>query len=160
MDSDSHETIKLNLGCGRKYRRDYINVDIIPELEPDELLDLNGPWLWQDNTIDEILAEDVVEHLDDVVHFIEEAWRVLKPRGRLIIRTVYYTSVNYWIDPTHKRAFHECSFDYFDPSTEFGRMYGYYSHARFEIMQRFVDNEGNFNITLIRLGDEDRLTEL
>lgn len=38
-----------------------------------------------------------------------------------------------WIDPTHVRGFDPKSMDYFDPSTDFGKWYGYYTRGKFKV---------------------------
>jgi SAM-dependent methyltransferase len=42
---------------------------------------------WPDNEFDLVISKDVVEHLDDPITIFEEIYRVLKPDGRLIIKT-------------------------------------------------------------------------
>ena len=42
---------------------------------------------FSDQTFDYIVSLDVLEHIEDDVGFVREAWRVLKPNGTLIIET-------------------------------------------------------------------------
>ncbi|MEP6910788.1 MAG: hypothetical protein ABI896_10220 [Actinomycetota bacterium] len=48
----------------------------------------------------------------------------------------YWNSTDWASDPTHKTAFSEYSFDFFDPSTRHGRERPYYSSARFSIRSK------------------------
>ena len=58
--------MKLNLGAGNDIRSDFINHDVADLLGIDIVHDLNSyPWPWQDDSFDNILAMDVLEHLDD-----------------------------------------------------------------------------------------------
>ena len=143
--------IKLNLGCGKLQKEGYLNVDSNIRCEPDMLWDLSLPWPWEDDSVEEIIALDIIEHLQNAVYFIEEAHRVLKPRGNLILKTVHWQSRNFPTDPTHIRAFTEQSFDYFDPSTMLGQNYGFYSDAKFEIMERDMTKTGDIRFRMVKL---------
>jgi predicted SAM-dependent methyltransferase len=97
----------LNLGCGADKKEDYINVD-------KDVHDLNKfPYLWQDNEFDEIIAHNIIEHLDNTVKVMEELWRILKQGGRLEIIVPHYLSGTAWGNPEHKRAFTKNTFMYF-----------------------------------------------
>lgn len=77
----------LNLGCGFKHMKGFINVDTFDNCGPDVLWDLNKyPWPWGDQSIDYIFASHLFEHLDDWWGGIKECARVLKLRGTLHIR--------------------------------------------------------------------------
>jgi predicted SAM-dependent methyltransferase len=57
--------MKLNLGCGSDYRQGYINVDRVSGVA-DVVHDLNVfPYPWSDNSVDEIVARHILEHLED-----------------------------------------------------------------------------------------------
>lgn len=78
--------MKLNLGSGTKKLEGYINIDNNANLKPDMICDLEKQLPFNDYTIDEILLDNVVEHLNaDLVKLIVECKRILKPNGRLII---------------------------------------------------------------------------
>lgn len=78
-------SIKLNLGCGANYLDGYINVDHPRTVTPKDLaMDLEKtPWYcFQANYADEILMQDVLEHLTFPDEKINEVHRILKPGGR------------------------------------------------------------------------------
>ena len=80
--------MKLNLGCGPDDKSGYINVDFFDE-RADEKVDLSKfPWPWQNDSIDEILMLDFLEHfpVKETPKFLEESWRILKMEGRIIIQ--------------------------------------------------------------------------
>lgn len=115
---------KLNLGCGKDIKSGYINVDIDDKHNPDVVHDLNVmPWPWEDNSIEQIMALDILEHVDDLVKIMDEMQRVIQPEGVLYIRGPSPDFI--WDDVTHKRAFKLMSFDHFDRSTRFGQKYQY-----------------------------------
>lgn len=133
--------MKLNLGCGFRPRPDYINVDITKHSpHVDEIWDLRVfPWPWADNSVEHIWFKDVLEHLPDVIGTINECWRVLQPGGSLHVSHVHYAFPNLYIDPTHLRGFHEQSFDYFDPTTHWGREYAFYTPYKWKIDKNVIE---------------------
>lgn len=106
--------MKLNLGCGNDYRSSWHNVDILARYDPDEFVDLNRrPWPWDDDCAERVDMIDVLEHLDDVVGAMDEAWRVCVPDGRLTVRVPHHESPNAVIDPTHKQFFAPRTIEFF-----------------------------------------------
>ena len=75
--------MRLNLGCSDRHFPGFINVDLC---EPAEVIaNLTKRWPWEDNSIEEIRAWDLIEHLPDRNHTMNEAFRVLRPGGRFDI---------------------------------------------------------------------------
>lgn len=89
------------------------------------------PWPWADGAAEVIEARMVLEHLRDTVAFMDECWRVLAAEGRLLVTVPHWRSENAWRDPTHLRAFHPDAFQYFDPTTPWGEVYGRFYTQRF-----------------------------
>jgi SAM-dependent methyltransferase len=110
----------LNLGCGRKRLEGAVNVDSAKVVGPDVLHDLNcRPWPFRDGQFDEVLAHDVVEHLDDVVATLEEIHRVARDRAVVRITVPHFSSANAFTDPTHRHQFGWSIFHYFTDEREF-----------------------------------------
>jgi glycosyltransferase involved in cell wall biosynthesis len=80
---------RVNLGSGEDYKVGWINVDIVPGYHTDVVADLSTPFPFKDNSIDEMLASDILEHFtkEDGITFLNECHRVLKRGGILTIRT-------------------------------------------------------------------------
>jgi len=127
--------VKINLGAGTDIRDGWQNHDL-SSLDGIEVThDLNErPWPWADSSADEVLALDVIEHMDDFLQTMEELWRILKPRAQVAVRVPYMGSWSFVADPTHKRSFHETTFMHFDPSSAYCKDRSYYSSARFRIL--------------------------
>jgi len=108
--------MKLNLACGKNKTPGWFNVDISPVVKPDEVLDLlKFPWPFADCSVEEIFCSHFVEHIgDELIPFMDEAFRILQPGGSFTIRCPYYTSIRAWQDPTHKRPISEFLFYYFN----------------------------------------------
>lgn len=54
---------RLNLGAADRRIEGFISVDIAPPA--DQIVDLAGPWPWEDSSVEEVLALDVCEHIHD-----------------------------------------------------------------------------------------------
>lgn len=128
----------LNLGCGNKLVEGAVNHDRIQHRpEVDVAHDLNEmPWPWPDESFDLIVARAVFEHLDrDLVQSLDECWRLLRPGGELSIKLPYWDSDNSYQDPTHRWFFSLRALDQFDPATERGQQYGFYTERKWEIIK-------------------------
>ncbi len=79
--------IKLNLGCGTRKKDGWVNIDSAAECRPDIRHDLSDPLPFGDLSVDEVLADAVLEHFDKYArHFIVYHWtRVLKVGGVITI---------------------------------------------------------------------------
>jgi SAM-dependent methyltransferase len=111
----SEKEIKLNLGCGSNYREGWVNIDINKDLKADYHLDLNkDPLPFEDSTVDYIMLKHVLEHISDLIRFMEECWRVLKPDGVMEIISPYWTHMWSVGDPTHVRLITEGTFGFWD----------------------------------------------
>lgn len=115
---------RLNLGAGSDIRAGWLNSDVVALPGIDVVHDLDvRPWPWEDGSVDEIIANDIFEHVQNAVGFINECGRVLKTGGFLRVRTPHYQHENSWTDPTHVRHCTEKSLDYWTLGTEFYAKY-------------------------------------
>jgi SAM-dependent methyltransferase len=123
----------LDLGCGGSKRPGAVGVDNNPAAKPDVLHDLEVfPYPFEDSSFDEIVLDNVLEHLGDVVRTMEELHRIGRPGALVEIYVPYFRSRWAAIDPTHRHQFTVDSFAYFDPSHPFFEQYRY-SPARFRV---------------------------
>lgn len=83
------DPIRLNLGCGEKMLKGYVNIDICSRggVKPDIVCDIRDLSPLPADSVDEILAVHVIEHLYrwEVLGTIREWMRVLKPGGTMNI---------------------------------------------------------------------------
>lgn len=140
---------KYNLGCGIDIRDGYVNVDLSAHSPGILAQDLNeNGWGKSFSPAGEILALDLIEHLNDPIAFMNECWDALETGGKLIIKACGWQNPNFWVDITHKRAYDIKSFDYFDPETDLGRRYGFYTDRKWRIVSKEYDRRKNVLITL------------
>tara|TARA_Y100000034_G_scaffold72127_1_gene86983 strand:+ start:4876 stop:5346 length:471 start_codon:yes stop_codon:yes gene_type:complete len=105
--------MKLNLGSFTEKFPGYLNVDIDPGVNPDICCDIEKGIPLEDNSVTEIKANMILEHINDIIFVMNELWRIMKPGAILNIVVPHESSAMAWGDPTHKRVFNEESFGYF-----------------------------------------------
>ena len=118
----------LNLGSGRKHIAGALNLDVVASTGPDIIHDLNHrPWPLPTDGFREVLAYDVIEHLDDVVRTFEEVHRVCRDGAVVKLTVPHFSCANAFTDPTHRHYFGRYSFSYFTGEHEFS----FYTACRF-----------------------------
>jgi SAM-dependent methyltransferase len=131
---------KLNLGCGNQIKNGYVNLDRVPLEGVDLICDLEQFYYpFKENVFDEIYCNNILEHLDDLVHVMEELHRIAKPRARIIIRAPHFTCQYAFADPTHKHYFTYESFDYFLSSDKTGKdRPDWYTASEFSLISKKI----------------------
>jgi len=119
-DVTGNQPICLNIGCGNKPMKGFINIDGDPEnpnanfiwdFTPqmawnERIYPYPGHLPWPDNTVDEIVAHHVLEHfIYHHNHYVVRDWcRMLKPGGRIdiivpdldqLVEKLYLGQMNY-----------------------------------------------------------------
>jgi SAM-dependent methyltransferase len=86
------------------------------------------PWPFDRDQFTEVLAYDVIEHLDRLVPVMEEIHRITKPGGLVRITVPHYSSSNAFTDITHRHYFSWFSTHYFTGENQ----WDFYTTRRFE----------------------------
>jgi SAM-dependent methyltransferase len=134
---------RINLGSGKSWDPDYLNIDIDAKWRPDLLADLSdSSWIGRTFSCERfgdcrleadgfeyIVAMDVLEHVPDLTGLMTSCLRLLRPGGVMKIGVPYDLSLGAWQDPTHVRAFNENSWHYY---TEWHWYLGW-EEARFDL---------------------------
>ena len=78
----------LNVGCGRRFHADWVNVDLVPSDESVQAYDISKGLPFGDGQFDAVYHSHVLEHLTPETGraLLAECWRVLKPGG--VVRVV------------------------------------------------------------------------
>lgn len=109
--------MKLHLGCGNKKLKGFINCDLSPEVNPDRIIDLEKKLPFKNSSVEEIIAEHVLEHIYNFVPLMHEFWRISKKDSLIKLKTPFYSSWGQFNDPTHVRFFTPWTFEYFKKGT-------------------------------------------
>lgn len=138
--------LKLDLACGQNKQPGFIGVDYVKGKGIDVVHDLEKyPWPFKANSVDEVHISHYIEHVKDLVKFMNELHRVMKPGAQCTIVAPYYSSMRAWQDPTHVRAISEATFLYFNQewlknnkldhykvTADFDFSYGYALHPEWQ----------------------------
>jgi SAM-dependent methyltransferase len=84
-----------------------------------------------ENQIDEIIANDVLEHVPNLEVLMGNCLRLLNIGGKFIINVPYDLSYGAWQDPTHIRAFNQNSWLYY---TDWFWYLGWFNH-KFDLVE-------------------------
>lgn len=108
LPSKDPATICLNLGCGDKLSKGFLNIDKYDTFNPDKVMDLERfPWDLPSNMADYVLLNHVLEHLgrdtDTFLNIMKELYRICKPEAVVQINVPHPLSQDFRTDPTHVR---------------------------------------------------------
>ncbi len=136
---------RINLGSGKSWHEQFLNIDISEYWRPDILADFNEAFLPPEGRVFEtdrfgsvhlrrgqfkhIVAHDVLEHIREVGTCVTNCLELLDFGGILEVLVPHDLSHGAWRDPTHVRAFNEGSWLYY---TEWFWWMGWMD-ARFEL---------------------------
>jgi SAM-dependent methyltransferase len=129
----------LNLGAGNKIIAGAVNHDRTKHrAEIDVAWNLDVlPWPWDDESFDQIVASAVFEHLRiNLIESVNECWRILRPNGLLLMKLPNWQNKSAYLDPTHYWRFALGTPTIFDPATEYGARYAFYTERKWQIVKR------------------------
>lgn len=125
----------LDAGCGSRKLPGAIGLDVSADTAADVVHDLNVfPYPLDDGSFDHILMQDVIEHVEHPIRVVEEMHRLLRPGGRLQLRTPHFSSSLAYGDPSHTHYFSAAAIRTFaEPG------FAHYTSARFNIVHVTLD---------------------
>lgn len=96
----------LDIGCGNNKIKDAVGLDIDRNTQADIIWDLNKyPYPIEDGKFDKIYAKHIIEHVDDPIAFLKEAYRITKQGGTCFLETPHFSCYVAYSEPQHKRYF-------------------------------------------------------
>lgn len=136
--------MKLNIGCGRDYRKGWFNTDISKEVKADAYFDIGKEKISREyglnkdivpiesDQADLVYISGVLEQIgpnEELMHALNECWRVLKPGGQIVIVVPNAKHAIAHRDPMDIRKFTPATFAYFiagqQEYEDYGSVYGF-----------------------------------
>jgi SAM-dependent methyltransferase len=125
----------LDVGCGSKKHPGAVGIDLSPETDADIVHDLDVlPWPLESDSFDEILLQDVVEHLRDPYGVFAEIHRIGRSGASVQLRTPHFSSALAYSDPTHVHYFSAAAIRALAEPR-----FAHYSSARFHVVDVRLD---------------------
>lgn len=94
-------------------------------------------------SVDEIFGDLVIEKVPDLIAFIEECYRILRPGGKATFASPHYTNAKAWASPLNKRGVSEFTLNFASKDWRDANKYGEAQVvANFEVQGSFALEEG------------------
>ena len=125
----------LDVGCGSNKRPGAVGLDISDDTDADVVHNLDVfPYPLETSSFDEVVMQDVIEHVAEPLRVAAELHRILRPGGMLQLRTPHFSSALAYGDPTHRHFYSTNAIRYLaEPG------FAHYSNARFAVEHVTLD---------------------
>lgn len=125
----------LDVGCGSAKWPGAIGLDVSPDTAADIVHDLDVfPYPFADDSFDQVLMQDVIEHVAQPIQVMQELHRICRDGARIHIRTPHFSSVLAYSDPTHKHVFSRLGVESLAEPR-----FSHYTPVRFEVIHVTLD---------------------
>ena len=125
----------LDIGCGSSKTPGAVGMDMSAETDADIVHDLDVfPYPIDDGTYDQILLQDVIEHVREPIRVFEELHRIARPGARIQLRTPHFSSVLAYGDPTHRHYFSRLAIESLAEPR-----FAHYTDVRFRVIHISLD---------------------
>lgn len=129
--------LMLDVGCGMTKHKGCIGVDT-RKLKGVDIIADACMLPFKDNCFDKIFLSHIVEHIQDLVLFMKEIWRISKSVATILVWTPHFTAHRSYADPTHQHHMSSQSFDYFDKTTTLGKYFWLTKECEFRVKKRQI----------------------
>ena len=134
--SDNLPVKILDVGCGTNKYEGAIGLDINPRTGADVIHDLGVfPYPFEDNEFELIVSRHVIEHVPDVLGFVDELYRIAAPGARIEIVAPHYTNPDWASDPTHRNHLNSYTFTSFVPERT---VYDFYTETKLRPLKTYA----------------------
>ncbi len=106
--------MKLNLGCGMKKLKGFVNCDISKEVKPDKVVDITKKLPFKNNSVEEVLMSHILEHTQKPIEVMKEIYRVCKRNAIIRIYVPYFSCEAAFSMMDHYSFFSWTTFDCLD----------------------------------------------
>lgn len=113
-------SVSLDIGCGANKHSGTLGVDRRRLPGVAVVCDFEQGLPFRDGSVTAVYLHHIVEHMRDLVAFMEDLYRICEPGAKVYVRTPYYASREAFVDPTHVRYITEATFEYFDDPNYYG----------------------------------------
>lgn len=110
----------LDIGCGAHKQTGTLGIDRRRVPGVDVVCDYEHGLPFREGSVTAAYSIHSIEHMRDLITFMEELYRVCAPGAKVYVKTPYYASRKAFIDPTHVRFMTEESFGYFTSPNYYG----------------------------------------
>jgi len=98
--------VKINLGCGKRLVKGFINVDFEDTKDIDVNWNLEKiPYPFKDKQFKVVLMYNILEHLSDPYAVMKEIYRITKPGAKIHLYVPHFSSDKAWGDIQHKKGY-------------------------------------------------------
>lgn len=105
--------LRVDLGCGDHKPDGFVGVDVAPGPGVDLVCDLTGRFPFETDSVAHLRAHDLIEHLPDRLHTMNEIWRVCRGGALVDLRVPSTDGRGAFQDPTHISYWNANSFFYY-----------------------------------------------
>jgi SAM-dependent methyltransferase len=130
----------LDIGCGTHKTLGAVGLDTRPFPGVDIVADLECQLPIDSESFDVVFANQVIEHVVNLIGLMHEVHRILRPGGRFLAHVPHFRSGWAYCDPTHVRCFSMEGLDLFVAGT-FARTVYTVSDMAFSKCEVFLDTE-------------------
>jgi SAM-dependent methyltransferase len=125
----------LDVGCGSTKFPGAVGLDMSAETAADIVHDLDEfPYPIEESSFDQVLLQDVIEHVKEPIRVFEELHRIARPAARIQLRTPHFSSALAYGDPTHRHYFSTLAIrSLAEPR------FAHYTDVRFRVVQVSLD---------------------
>ncbi len=112
--------IILDIGCGAHKQPGTGGIDCRKIPGVDVVCDFERGLPFNDGSIGGAYSIHSIEHMRDLITFMEELYRACAPGAQVLVKTPYDASRKAFVDPTHVGFMTEESFEYFKSPNYYG----------------------------------------
>lgn len=107
----------IDMGCSSAKIDGALGFDRVAQPGVNVVCDFERQLPIRTSSVDGVHLSHIIEHIRNLIPFMEEVCRVCKAGAEVRVVAPYYTSRGAFRDPTHVRFIAEDTFQYFEPPT-------------------------------------------